>query len=421
MSTYIKYNLLSSGEVEPIILESDFYVNSSTDIEYLEQQINLNHVTPRFRIYVLHADETINYEIPSENIKAGGSYSENYQNGQRRSLSFTLWNENRQYSPNIDTLWAGTRLRFDIGITVGVETLWFVKGYFIITKASPSLTPSGKEVVISASDKFALFDGTLGRLADTYEIIEGTDIREVIENIKTLELGDGSIRDVKPIFYHEKFENKTVQVNIVKNAGETFSDILLELATQLSAEIFYSATGNLTIVPITDVTQDKNKSVLYTFNDTDGDVSQLNFDYDYNSIINRVVVLGNSQNGGVYRGVAVNNDERSPLCYQRIGYRTDNIINDSNIYSDILAGERAEYELRQKLILKSSVSFGVLFNPFLTVNNLISINSEFYNLVNEKFLIQSISFNLDFSGQMNLTISNIQNLTTNIEVKHGFQ
>ena len=137
MSTYIKYNLLSSGEVEPIILESDFYVNSSTDIEYLEQQINLNHVTPRFRIYVLHADETINYEIPSENIKAGGSYSENYQNGQRRSLSFTLWNENKQYSPNIDTLWAGTRLRFDIGITVGVETLWFVKGYFIITKASP--------------------------------------------------------------------------------------------------------------------------------------------------------------------------------------------------------------------------------------------------------------------------------------------
>lgn len=421
MSTYIKYNLLSSGEVEPIILESDFYVNSSTDIEYLEQQINLNHVTPRFRIYVLHADETINYEIPSENIKAGGSYSENYQNGQRRSLSFTLWNENKQYSPNIDTLWAGTRLRFDIGITVGVETLWFVKGYFIITKASPSLTPSGKEVAISASDKFALFDGTLGRLADTYEITEGTDIREVIENIKTLELGDGSIRDTKPIFYHEKFENKTVQVSIVKNAGETFSDILLELATQLSAEIFYSATGNLTIVPITDVTQDKNKSVLYSFNDTDGDMSQINFDYDYNSIINRVVVLGNSQNGGVYRGVAVNNDERSPLCYQRIGYRTDNIINDSNIYSDILAGERAEYELRQKLILKSSVSFTVLFNPFLTVNNLISINSEFYNLVNEKFLIQSISFGLDFSGQMNLTISNIQNLATNIEVKHGFQ
>ena len=421
MSTYIKYNLLSSGEVEPIILESDFYVNSSTDIEYLEQQINLNHVTPRFRIYVLHADETINYEIPSENIKAGGSYSENYQNGQRRSLSFTLWNENKQYSPNINMLWAGTRLRFDIGITVGVETLWFVKGYFVITKASPSLTPSGKEVAISASDKFALFDGTLGRLADTYEITEGTDIREVIENIKTLELGDGSIRDTKPIFYHEKFENKTVQVNIVKNAGETFSDILLELATQLSAEIFYSATGNLTIVPITDVTQDKNKSVLYSFSDTDGDMSQLNFDYDYNSIINRVVVLGNSQNGGVYRGVAVNNDERSPLCYQRIGYRTDNIINDSNIYSDILAGERAEYELRQKLILKSSVSFGVLFNPFLTVNNLISINSEFYNLVNEKFLIQSISFGLDFSGQMNLTISNIQNLATNIEVKHGFQ
>lgn len=421
MSRYIKYNLLASGEIEPIIIDSDFYADSLTDIDFLERQINLNHVSPRFRIYVLYQDETINYEIPQEYIKLGGSYSENYQNGQRKSLSFTLYNENKDFLPNINNLWAGTRLRFDVGIQFGGDTVWFEKGIFVITKTSPNLTSSGKEISISASDKFCLFDGALGRLSDTYEILEGTEIKEVIQSIQMLELGDGSMRDPKKLIYHEKFEGKKIQVNITKNTGETFSDILLELATQLSAEIFYNASGNLTLVPIEDVTNDKNKPTIYSFNADEGEMSGLNFDYDYNSIINRVIVLGNSNNGGVYRAVAVNNDERSPLCYQRIGYRTDNIINDSNIYSDLIAGERAEYELRQKLILKTSSSASVLLNPFLAVNNLITISSEFYNLRNEKFLLQSLSFSIDFSGEMSITFSNIQNLSTNIEVTQGFQ
>lgn len=421
MSEKIKYNLLASGEIEPIIINSNFYVDQNADIDYLQKQINLNYVTPRFRIYVLYQDETINYEIPQDYIKIGGSYSENYQNGQRRTINFTLYNENKEFTPNINNLWVGTRLRFDIGITIDKDTVWFVKGYYVITKASPTLTSTGKEVSITANDKFSLFEGAIGRLTDTYEILEGTDIKEIIQNIQLLELGDGSVRDPKPIIYHESFQNKKTQVDITRNAGESFSDILLDLATQLSAEIFYNANGNLTLVPTTTVTDDKDKPTIYSFSADKGDISQLSFDYDYNSVINRIIVLGNSKNGNVYRAIAVNSDERSPLCYQRIGYRTDSIINDSNIYSDLLAGERAEYELRQKLILKTSSSASVLFNPFLSVNNLVAISSEFFNLKNERFLLQSLSFGIDFSGQMNISFSNIQNLSTNIEIKYGYK
>ena len=421
MAEQLQFSLLASGDVMPVVFNGGSYVDPETHVDDLISQINLNHAAPRFRIYVLFPDETIDYEIPLEYIKTGGSYSENYQNGQRRSLSFTLSNEKKEFSPSINNLWAGTRLRLDIGIFVNGNTTWFVKGVFVVTKVTPSNSPSEKQVSVTADDKFSLFSGAVGKLTDTYEIPEGNDVKEVIQSILKSEMGNGSIRDPQKIIYHEKFEGAKVVVSITKNAGETFSDILLELATQLSAEIFYNAYGNLVLVPITDVSQDKDKPIIYSFYEERGDFAQLNLDYDFNSVINRVIVLGNPQNGGVYRAVAVNGDERSSLCYQRIGYRTGDIINDSNISSDILAAERAEYELRQVLILKSTASATVVFNPFLTVNNLISITSPRYELSNEKFLLQSISFSIDFSGQMNLNFSNIQNLSTKIEVKTGFQ
>jgi hypothetical protein len=54
----------------------------------------------------LNADETERYEIPNEDI-IGGSYSENYQSGQRRTLSFQLNNNNGEYTPSINHFWTG--------------------------------------------------------------------------------------------------------------------------------------------------------------------------------------------------------------------------------------------------------------------------------------------------------------------------
>ena len=132
--------------------------------------------------------------------------------------------------------------------------------------------------------------------------------------------------------------------------------------------------------------------------------------YRVNQIINRIIVVGSSNNSGVHKYVALNDDPGSPLCYQRIGYRTGNIINDTNITSDFLAKERAEYELRQQLIIKSSSNASVLFNPLLSVNNLIAISDDSFNLSRERFLITGLSCSLDFSSQMNISFSNIRNL-----------
>lgn len=402
---------LTSGDILSAEISQEGYVNSNLSISSIIQNISENYVMSRFRIFVLYPDETVNFELPLEDILSGGSYSENYQNGQRRSLSFSLYNVEGKYNPGINNLWVGTRLRLDVGVQLlDNSIIWFQKGIYVIDKIDPQLNADQSLVQISASDKFSLFENKTGTLESSYEIKEGSNIQEIIENILLTNIGNGTLLDPKPIIYHASFKNKKTLATISKNAGETLGSILNELATQLSAEIFYNSVGRLTIVPFSEIIQDKDKPLLMSYDFNQGEFNNLNFSFDLNSIINRIIVLGNNNNGSVCRAVAVNDNPGSPLCYQRIGYRTGNIINDSNITSDVLAQERAVYELRSQLILKSSTNIEVLFNPFLTVNNLLSISCDFYNLQNSKFIIQSLSFPLDYTGTMSLSISNLENI-----------
>ena len=54
------------------------------------------------KIYVLRSDETIDYEIPQEDIIIDTiNFSENYNQGERRNLSFSLINIDNRYTPNV--------------------------------------------------------------------------------------------------------------------------------------------------------------------------------------------------------------------------------------------------------------------------------------------------------------------------------
>ena len=412
MNIITQYFNFASGEMLPVNIESDdHYIDATVNIKDLMWRINHSLTASLFRIFILYPDETIKEEIPRDKIKAGGTYNENYQNGQRRSLSFTIYNQGGEYTPDINKLWAGTKLRFDVGIKISEHTTyWFQKGIFVITNTTPVLSPNAREVQITAKDKFGMFEDNTGKLESTYEIKYGNNIKQILNSILFKDLGNGFVFDPKPMLYQSTLEDNITQVTISKNAGDTLGAILLELATQLSAEIFYNGNGNLVVTPISDVTYDADKPLLCNYNTLDGEINGLSFNLDYNTIINKIIVMGASNETGTHIAEAVNDDSQSPLCYQRIGLRTGNIINDPNIYSTPLAQERADYELRQQLILKSSVSATVRLNPFLEVNNLISITDTFFELSRERFLLQSISFSLDNSNQMNITFSNLKNL-----------
>ena len=348
MARIIKTVGLASGDVLSLsVMNGDAYLDSNVSIAELNELINSPILRPRYRIFLLHPDETIDYQIPDEDILlSGSSYSEQYQNGQRRSLSFSLYNTDKKYTPSINILWAESEFALDLGIEKDDGSIvWKRSGIYVVSSLTPSESIDSQTVSVQAGDKFSIFEGKAGTLETSYEIPVGTDIEGAIKGILLSAKGNGYPFDSKPIIYHSGFKGKKTQAKISKSAGETLGSILLELANQLSAEMFYNANGNLTILPTQETTLDIDKPVICYLNDENGDFSGLSFGLQMSNIVNRVVVIGATVNGKVYTATAVNDDSTSPLCYQRIGYRTVQIVNDSNITSQDLADDRAKYEL----------------------------------------------------------------------------
>ena len=405
----------ASGDVLAFTVSSLNSVNkieNTVSYSLIEQLVRSHTLYPRFRVLVLNPDETVCYELPQEDILLGGSYSENYQQGQRRSLSLTLNNESGKYTPSINGLWANSKFALEVGMQIpDTDTIiWFSKGIFVLTNMSPSYDSSKKTVSLSLSDKFNYLEGNTGVLSTSYSLPVGTPIEDALRDILTYSSGDGNILDPKEMIYHSSFKGKVTQQTISESQGATWGSIVLKLANMLSAEVFYNSEGQLTLLPLVEVVNDGDKPVLYNFSAEEGDFQNNNFSYDFSTIVNRVIVVGANVNGGTCEAVAVNDNPASPLCYQRIGYRTGAPISDSNITSDVLAQERADYELRKQLIAKTTISNTVYFNPLLTVNNLVTISDDFYGLVRERVLLQSLSFSLGYDGVMSISSSNIRNL-----------
>lgn len=409
---------LKSGDVVSYSVESEFsdiaisQLTKYKSIKNIKDVIDRHTIFPRFRIFVLNDDETVCYQIPNEDIIAGGSYQENYQNGSRRTLSFSLYNNDGKYTPSINKFWVNTKVRLDIGLEVPDERIiiWFNRGVFLMSAPNPSHSYEGSTVSINCADKFSIFEGSTGIVSITTEIPPGSKIKDVIQDIQNVDMGNGNILDPIPMFLDPVFEESVVQQTISISGGQTYGEMLTQLANMISAEMFYDSTGKLTISPIVELMNDGDKPILYDYEAGSGNLQNDDFSLDMNSFVNSVQVIGANVNGGTVSATAENTDPASPLSISRIGRRSSSPITDTNITTEVLAQERADYELRQKLIAKSTLNSNVFFNPLLEVNNLVTYTDEFYGLRRDRFLIQSISFNLNYDGMMSLSVSNINNL-----------
>ena len=92
------YLATSLGEVLMVLDKTSF------DLQLLNRVLQSQSYKTHFRLFVLNPDETIDYEIPQEDIILGsGNYSENYQQGQRRNINISLVNIDGNYTPSINT------------------------------------------------------------------------------------------------------------------------------------------------------------------------------------------------------------------------------------------------------------------------------------------------------------------------------
>ena len=383
--------------------------SSSISMSYLTDVLKRPTIKPRFRLFVLNPDETINYEIPEEDIIINsGNFTENYQNGQRKSVNINLINIDGKYTPSINTIWVHDRFRFDIGLEFDGQVYWFPRGIYILGNPSADHQDSDKQVSLTLADKFAVLEGKAGTLEATYEIPVDSDIEQAIMGILTLDNGSGYPIDLKPIIYDRAFKGLKMPYTLSKDAGSTLGEMLLEIGTILNAEVYYNSQGNLCFININETTLDVQKASLWDYSDEDRDYDGATANYDFENAVNEVHVVGDNINNEIFSAMAKNENPVSPLCIQRIGRRIE-YINDSNIYSDDLAQQRANYELRKFGILKTTMNIQVSFNPLLFVNNLVTITDKYYNLARERFLIQSISYTIGNESQMTISCSNIVN------------
>lgn len=387
--------------------------STNISMSYLNDVLKRPQYRTVYRLFVLNPDETVDYEIPQNDIILNsGNFSENYQSGQRKSVNINLVNENGRYTPNINTIWVHNKFRFDVGLEFDGQVYWFPRGIYVLGNPTASHQDSDKQVSLSLVDKFAILEGKPGTLEATYEIPVDSDIEQAIIGILTLDNGSGYPLDLKPIIYDSTFKGRKMPYTLSKDAGGTLGEMLLEIGTILNAEIYYNSQGNLCVESINETTLDTQKSALWDYIDTERDYFNAMASYDFENAVNEVHIVGDNINNDIAYAMASNNNPASSLCIARIGRRVS-YINDSNIYSDDLAQQRAAYELRKASILNTTITLNVAFNPLLFVNNLVTITDEFYGFNRERFLIQSISYTIGNENQMTLSCSNIVNFDEN--------
>ena len=425
-----RYHILRDGNGLILSYITSDNEDGSVDINELIEILKRPYISIKHRICVLKADETVDYEIPQEDIIKGSiNYSENLQNGQRKSLSFKLVNKNGKYTPCVNydygggtnsqdrrfgvhtPLWGHSRFSYEIGIRIKEDKYyWFAKGIYVLSSVN---APGGdnRELSISLKDKYAIFEGNSGKILYTTEIKYGNEVNLVVKDILRQDTGMGTIYDYKKPMIDLSYSGFKTQTSIRKEQGDTYASLFEELFTQMNASYYYNEIGNLMVIPLNEEMKDDHKPVSWSYLKEQGDLIDINKDYNLDEAINIIYVEGNNVDTKTYSALVVNNDPRSPFAVGYIGKRIGDSITDCNVWNTQQARELGIYTLRKNTLNCLQLNSEVRFNPLVSIDTLIVIENDFFNYNGQSFIVKDISFSSGDKGTMSLSIVDIQALS----------
>lgn len=402
-SNYLPFNTVSNQ----IFLTADT-VDGFSSYDKLINAILYPKIIKVVQVYLLNEDESV-YKDISEYI-VSGNMTFQYQQGVTRNGSLTLYNEDNIFLPDPirGIIWNGKKLKINCGIYYNGTVFWRKCGVFCIK--NPKIDLSKNTVSFEIYDKFALFDGTVGGKRDNvFKISVGTNVESAVKLCLEEYNYNGKHYDMNRLFYPDTLKDVKTPYTINKTGG-TMGDIILELAKIISCNTAYNDIGCLELSPDFDLI-DKNKMpIVWDFNQLLSTCTTPSLEYDYTDIPNVVRVVGAIENGKQYKGEFINTN---PLSKNNISISEPNVlyIEDSNIIGDELCQQRAEYEWRAASRANLKLSFQTVFNPFLSPNSVFLWSDNSLKIKNEKFIINSISFDLFSSGTMDISASNLNEVT----------
>lgn len=374
-------------------------------------------IFPKIKIELLDAYENVIGEI-TKDISAdnAGTLSINYQQGVRRSCTVTLNDTFGTYVPTLNDQIFGfdTKFKLYIGLydLVNDDIYWFSQGVFYTINPTAAHANSNKTVTVNGVDKFGFLGSETGynQLEGTYIIQAGSNLYKAIRDILMLELGNGRVIDPVPPVFDTTFLNYTVPYDIKKSPGSYLSEILIDLANTLGANIYYDSEGRLTITSGTTDIYYSQESSIWDFSDILPEYMDASISLNTIDAINVVTVVGNQiSSGSVFIGVAENHNPSSPTAIEKIGKK--HYYEDSaNLPNQIRADEYAKYILNIKSIIQTAINFNSTLIPHLDVNKVITISDNYYKYNQERFIIQSLSIPLDTKNSIQISCNNISSL-----------
>ena len=360
-----------------------------------------------YRVELLYADETPREDISRYILKDSISYQQEYKNGQTRSISFSMLNDDGRWdaSPVNTGLWADTKIRAFSGIIYDDVLYWYPLGIYLLS--NPSYNRDEDTVSIDGVDKFAKLDGTLGGVLETeYKIIPNTPIYTAIQTLLKLDTGNGTSFDDDTVIFPSKYASQKTPYTMTVNGESSVGDILLELGEILSCDVYYNEYGCLVFEPADELLKVANKPVLWTIDDEFSDCTSISYEVKFDEVINKVTVVGANINGAIVKHTVTNKNAKSPSNIYMMPIRFE-YISDSHISTSDLCQTRAEYELQKKSIVTLSYSISMVYIPFIQSNALICLNDKRKNVYGQNLFVSSVSIS---SGSTNVGATNIEDL-----------
>lgn len=359
------------------------------------------------------------------NISTGdsGQLSISKNQGIRRSCSLSISNQNAEELPTYNsTFWHNRKFKIYLGIETSSSIYWFSQGVFVTTSADSDRTT--KSLMISASDKFAFWDGSINlrMTTESYKIYGGSYLGDSIRQTLLLRMSGESGLPIDPIepIIDMSLEDIALNSDITINAGSYFGDYFTELATMYYLNVYYDVMGRLNFQ------LEKDYNSFYTehvFSDENTQYYNATTNYGYDGI-NSITVSTDHSDSENYTYTAVNENPMSPInIYSGIGLKTQDVItvslpdaNDQKTQEDKLK-EFAEYYLNKISMDSLSRSFSTIIIPHLDVDMAIGLTDNYYDEIQQKYIIQSIDFSMG-ENSMKITATNLNQIPTN---KYQFQ
>lgn len=392
-----------------------------TFYDYLEA-VKKPVLVPCLKLEWLNPDDSIAYEITTDLYNTNGTLNVTNQSGCRRTFNLQIHNVDGRYDIDVNKVWLGQKVKLYLGLYIDGTPYLIQQGVFYLTNPTDIMNTAENCIQLNCTDKWSYLDGTLfGNLDGIYKIPVNSDIFDAIKALLLTDRGNGvPIDSTKPnisTFFNTKMTalSNGELVSVLKtpftatiDKGQTYADVLLQFNTMLAGVIYYDTVGRLNVEPNETDLLDKDKEILYKFDQNNSDILGKSQEFKFTEVFNDILCVGATTNGYLAKGRAINNNIKSDLCVQRIGKKTK-VYEDTNYYSDGLCQDWANYLLRNNTILQTSLSLQTIPLYHLDVNKLITITNTKYHLKEEKFLINSLSIPLGL-GQMTISATSINEL-----------